>query len=163
MPPHVIDFYSGWENHNELLVDALTPLEQEQLSWAPAPHMWTVRRLANHIVAARAWWFGAWMGEDTETLTPLVDYDVELGADEREAGPICEALNRSWASLKKSLGRWTETDLDMQFQRPRPNQKGERPWWSRRGIIWHVAEHDLHHGGEISLILGMHGGRGLDL
>jgi hypothetical protein len=26
-----------------------------------------------------------------------------------------------------------------------------------------VAEHDLHHGGEISLTLGMHGLAGLDL
>jgi uncharacterized damage-inducible protein DinB len=30
-------------------------------------------------------------------------------------------------------------------------------------IIWHVAEHDAHHAGEISLILGMHGLPGLDM
>jgi uncharacterized damage-inducible protein DinB len=24
-------------------------------------------------------------------------------------------------------------------------------------VVWHVLEHDLHHGGEISLTLGMHG------
>ena len=26
-----------------------------------------------------------------------------------------------------------------------------------KGIIWHVLEYDLHHGGELSLSLGMHG------
>lgn len=24
-------------------------------------------------------------------------------------------------------------------------------------IIWHVLEHEIHHGGEISLVLGQHG------
>jgi hypothetical protein len=24
-------------------------------------------------------------------------------------------------------------------------------------VVWHLIEHDLHHGGEVSLILGMHG------
>ncbi len=28
---------------------------------------------------------------------------------------------------------------------------------SRAWVFWHVMEHDLHHGGELSLILGMHG------
>ena len=28
---------------------------------------------------------------------------------------------------------------------------------SRAWIVWHVLEHDLHHGGEISHTLGMHG------
>lgn len=163
MPPHVIDFYSGWEKHNELLVRAVSPLNEVELSWAPAPDMWPVRRLANHIVAARAWWFGGWMGEETETLTPLIDYDDDPNADEREAGTVCDALNRSWAAIKNSISRWTEDDLEQQFQRPTPNQEGERPWRTRRYVVWHVAEHDVHHGGEISLILGMHGGRGLDL
>jgi uncharacterized damage-inducible protein DinB len=24
-------------------------------------------------------------------------------------------------------------------------------------VVWHVLEHDLHHGGELSLTLGLHG------
>ena len=163
MPPHVIDFFSGWENHNALLVRALSPLQEDQLSWTPAPNLWSVQRLANHIVAARAWWFAGWMGEDTENLTPLIDFDDQPDADAHEASTICDALDLSWASIQSSLSRWTEAELERQFQRPKPNQKGERPWRTRRYIVWHVAEHDLHHGGEISLILGMHGGQGLDL
>ena len=33
-----------------------------------------------------------------------------------------------------------------------------RPW-----VIWHLIEHDLHHGGEISLTLGANGISGLSL
>src|SRR4029077_5718435 len=112
---------------------------------------------------ARAWWFGGWMGEETQALTPLIDYDDMPGADDRPAEPIVDALNPSWASIGRCLQRWTDGDLEQTFQRPRPNKEGQRPWRSRRYIVWHVAEHDLHHGGEISLILGMRGGRGLDL
>lgn len=163
MPRHLVDFFGGWDKHNALLVRAISPLTAEQLSWAPGRDLWPVRRLANHIVAARAWWFGAWMGEETETLAPLVDYDDMDGADDRDAATICDALDTSWASLQRCLQRWTEADLDQQFQRPRPNREGDRPWRTRQYVIWHVAEHDVHHGGEISIILGMHGGRGLDL
>jgi uncharacterized damage-inducible protein DinB len=163
MSRYLIDFFGGWKQHNELLVNALAPLGEVQLSQHPAPNMWPVRRLANHIVAARAWWFGGWMGEETETLAPLIDYDDAAGADELDAQTVCDALNTSWASIEKCLRTWTEADLDQEFQRPRPNQHGDRPWRTRRYIVWHVAEHDVHHGGEISLILGMHGGRGLDL
>jgi len=28
---------------------------------------------------------------------------------------------------------------------------------SRSCVVWHVLEHALHHGGEISLALGLHG------
>jgi hypothetical protein len=31
------------------------------------------------------------------------------------------------------------------------------------GIIWHVIEHDRHHGGELSFSLGMHGLAALDI
>jgi uncharacterized damage-inducible protein DinB len=44
-----------------------------------------------------------------------------------------------------------------------PNEAGERPRRTRQWIIWHLVEHDVHHGGEISFSLGMHGVTGLDL
>ncbi len=34
---------------------------------------------------------------------------------------------------------------------------------SRSWVIYHVLEHDLHHGGEVSLILGMNGLVGPDI
>ncbi len=40
----------------------------------------------------------------------------------------------------------------------RPSRSHHRGW-----VVWHVMEHDVHHGGEISQILGSHGLSGLDL
>jgi len=40
---------------------------------------------------------------------------------------------------------------------------GKVTYVSRSSAIYHLLEHDLHHGGEISLILGMNGLQGPDL
>jgi len=34
---------------------------------------------------------------------------------------------------------------------------------TREFVIWHLMEHDAHHTGEMSLILGKHGVQSLDL
>jgi uncharacterized damage-inducible protein DinB len=41
----------------------------------------------------------------------------------------------------------------------------DSPWgqFSLRFIIWHIIEHEIHHRGEISLILGLLGREGLDV
>jgi uncharacterized damage-inducible protein DinB len=155
--------HSGWAEYNDLLEHAIGRLGAEQLSLRAAPDLWSVRTLANHVVATRAWWFHSWMGEGDGAFGALADYDEDVGSDTRGAAEIVAALRHSWTCVAACLDRWTEADLDASFQRPVPNAAGERPWRTRQFIVWHVAEHDLHHGGEISLTLGMHGIPGLDL
>ncbi len=154
-------YYKGWDNHNELLVRAVSSLDTGQLSWRAAPQLWSVRTLANHIVAVRAWWFHGWMGEGGPELGRFRDYDEGEESERREAAEIAAALRSSWSSLATCLSAWTDADLKAEFQRPVPNSQGQRPRRSRQYIVWHVAEHDLHHGGEISITLGMHGLPGL--
>ena len=162
MPVPLIAFFAGWGRYNELLERAISPLNADQLSLRAANDLWSVRRLASHIVSVRSWWFNAWMGEGGEDLAGFADYDEGDKAGSRDAAAIVEALNRSWSSVEASLRGWTEDDLAKEFQRPAPNAQRGRPWRTRQYIVWHVAEHDVFHGGEISLILGMHGLAGID-
>jgi uncharacterized damage-inducible protein DinB len=155
-------FYKGWDQYNESLEHAVSALDTHQLSLQAASHLWSVRTLANHIVAVRAWWFQSWMGEGGTQLAQFVDYDEGDESQRHEAPEIVGALRSTWSSLASSLSTWTEEDLAVQFQRPAPDAAGERPWRTRQWIIWHVAEHDIHHGGEISLTLGMHGLTGME-
>ena len=38
------------------------------------------------------------------------------------------------------------------------NDPGDDPAvFTRQWVVWHLIEHDLHHGGEVSLMLGMQG------
>ena len=161
--PTVLDFYAGWERHNALLVKSLAPLTEEQLLWSPGRGLWSIRMLACHIVAARAWWWNGWMGEGDVELTRLIKMDDDSDTTKPDAKTICAALDKSWQDVVSCLRRWTEADLGATFQRPVPRPDGTRPPRDRRYIIWHVAEHDVHHGGEISLILGMHGATGFDM
>jgi uncharacterized damage-inducible protein DinB len=52
------------------------------------------------------------------------------------------------------LARWNPDEMRHTF----PDDLDGKPVdVSRAWVVWHVMEHDLHHGGELSLILGMHG------
>ena len=52
------------------------------------------------------------------------------------------------------LAGWSPDDMRQTF----PDEgDGEIVELSRAWVVWHVMEHDLHHGGELSLTLGMHG------
>jgi uncharacterized damage-inducible protein DinB len=74
-------------------------------------------------------------------------------------------LEMTWQMIQQALARWTPADLEQTFQNPYLSEaeRKAKPARSRQWIIWHVLEHDLHHGGEVSQALGMHGLVGLDL
>ena len=150
-------FYAGWETYQAHLVRAVTPLTDDQLSLKSADHMWSVRTLAAHIVAARIYWFHVVMGEGPATLEPMRRWD-EAGEPLRSASELVEGLHITWTLLADCLQRWTVDDLAYTFQRPRGDKTYTRQW-----IIWHVIEHDLHHGGELSFLLGTHHIPAIDL
>lgn len=153
----------GYEAHQRRLVKMIAPLDQAQLDLAAAPHLWPVRTLACHIVSARAWWMHSWMGEGSHEFGAMTEWDEDEALAMRPAGEIIRGLVESFAVIKAGLERWSPADLTAEFVRPRPNELGERPKRSRQWILWHLIEHDVHHGGEISFSLGMHGVPGLDL
>jgi len=103
------------------------------------------------------------MGEGSPEFGLMTDWDEDEALATRSADEIVGGLEESFAVIKSGLERWSAADLAEEFVRPTPNAAGERPKRSRQWIIWHLVEHDVHHGGEISFSLGMHGVPGLDL
>jgi uncharacterized damage-inducible protein DinB len=157
------EFCRGYEVHQGRLVKMIAPLDQAQLDLVAAPHLMSVRMLACHIVGARAWWFHSWMGEGPEEFARMDGWDEDEALPTRTAAEMVRGLELSWSVIKSGLERWSAGDLTKEFIRPVPNAQGERPSRSRQWIVWHLVEHDVHHGGEISFSLGMHGVTGLDL
>ena len=157
------EIFRGYEVHQRRLVKMIAPLDQAQLDLAAAPHLWSVRTLACHIVSARAWWMHSWMGEGSPEFGAMTDWDEDEALATRPAAEIVMGLEESFAVIKSGLERWSPAELTEEFIRPRSNEAGERPQRSRQWIIWHLIEHDVHHGGEISFSLGMYGVPGLDL
>jgi uncharacterized damage-inducible protein DinB len=87
------------------------------------------------------------MEEGGEEFDVLPDIDLRSGHSRDE---LVSALKKTWELVAGCLARWTPDMLDDQFV------DGEHVL-SRRWVIWHVLEHDLHHGGELFLTLGAHG------
>ena len=151
--------YKGWDVYQERLVKAISPLAAEQLALRAAPHLRSVGMIAAHIVGARVRWFHRLMGEGSVDIHLLGTWD-RTDALVRSADELVEGLEESWQLIQNSLAHWTLADLDLIFE---GTYSGEEYSFTRQWIIWHVIEHDLHHGGEISLTLGAHGLTGLDL
>lgn len=154
----VARFYQGWDGYQQQLIEVLAPLAPEQLALRAAPDHWSIGMLATHIVARRTVWFHLVLGEGSPDLAPLATWD---GNDQpiRTSAEIVKGLEVTWQTIQDALSHWTPADLDKKFQDWLPGEpyRGDEPWYSRQWVIWHVLEHDLLHGGEISLALGMHG------
>ncbi|GHO85726.1 DinB family protein [Dictyobacter formicarum] len=160
--PSLMTFYTGWKTYQQSLIETTAPLTPEQLALPAASHQWTIGMVAQHIIANRVWWFQVWMGEGSPYLAPIAHWDPadeveqpELGAAELVAG-----LESTWGMIAEALARWTAADLGHVFQPPAALREEERehfPSFTRQWIIWHVLEHEIHHGGELSLALGGYG------
>jgi len=151
-------FYKGWDVYQQHLVAAIAPLTSEQLALRSSPQNWSVGMLVSHIVSTRVWWFHTRMGEGSADLAPLELWD-EHEEPIRPAAELVAGLERTWQMIQDALVRWTPADLERVF--PRYGEEG--PARSRQYIIWHVLEHDIHHCGELSSILGAHGLAAVDL
>jgi len=183
----LLPFYTGWGIYQQRLVAAIAPLTEEQLALRLTPNHWSIGMYTTHIVANRAWWFHARMGEGENDLTPLDLWALgvcEGGVDPcHPATELVAGLEKTWQMIEKTLARLTPADLEQVFQpldhagRARHAQLVDpalqpfaqmwldtarlaadvRPARSRQWIIWGVLEHDIHHGSEISTTLGVHG------
>jgi uncharacterized damage-inducible protein DinB len=173
-PSGLQTFTDGWAHYQCLVLDAIRDLAPEQLGLRTAPHQWAVWQLGAHVAGSRAYWLHDVLGEGdpaTRDLfrvasTTVPDLPLEEAGWEddethpRSAAEIVEAFDQTWGMIDDCLRRWTPDDLTVEFSRERPSGT-ER--FTRQWVIWHLIEHDLHHGGEISQILGSHGVPALNL
>ena len=159
-------FYKGWETYQQSLIETIAPLSSEQLALPASSHHWTIGMVAQHIVGNRVWWFQMWMGEGSPDLAPIAHWDP---SDEKEQPPLEAAelvagLESTWRMIYDALSRWTPADLEHVFSPPTSLKEEERKFFperTRQWIIWHVLEHEIHHGGELSLALGEYGLEGI--
>jgi uncharacterized damage-inducible protein DinB len=146
-------FYTSWKAYQDRLAAALAPLSAEQLALGAAPNLRSVGANAGHIIGCRVGWFSYTLGEDLSAELTGVRWD---GPDARirTAAELVRGLELSWQMMAERLARWSSADMEQTF----PDEfDGVPVQLSRAWIVWHVLEHDLHHGGEISFTLGAHG------
>lgn len=152
----------GWENYQHAVVHTIAPLSSEQLARPVAPHYLSIRELLVHMLSARVTWFTGWMGEENAAR---VHWRQGSESDEPGAAELVALFEQSWRVIASALDRWTSADLEQLISPPAAFQEWlrsqgvleEEPPHTRQWIVWHVMEHEIHHGGELSLALGTYG------
>jgi uncharacterized damage-inducible protein DinB len=119
----------------------------------------SIEELARHMISSRAGWFHNILGEGDDAFGAYHAWD-RSDAPTRRAGELVEGLIATWCAMQSALAHFTHADLTETLTGVR---KGHSYAHQRGWVVWHVLEHDLHHGGEISFSLGMHGLIALDL
>jgi uncharacterized damage-inducible protein DinB len=146
--------YENWRGYQQKLRDCIAPLTNEQLDLQPAAHMWPLGQMVQHIISVRAGWFSGTLQDDDEAMNEYMMSWGQRDSPARSAVEMVRGLDETWAFIEARLQRWTPADCATIFPDEADGQVIEV---SRSWVIYHVMEHDLHHGGEVSLILGMNG------
>jgi uncharacterized damage-inducible protein DinB len=146
-------FYTAWKAYQDRLAAALAPLTTEQLALRAAPGLRSIGENAAHIIGCRVGWFTDTLGENASADVTAVRWE-EPGGPARSAAALVQGLDLTWHLMTACLIRWSPADMQ---QTVPDDWDGEHVQLSRAWIVWHVLEHDLHHGGEVALTLGLHG------
>lgn len=165
MNPSLASVLEGWDGYRQSIINAVTPLNAEQLTWRPSDHLRTVGELVRHIALGPVDWFlrmdaplsheiadqiDAWT-QDLHGNRYIIEQDVVAA---EKADELVKWLETSRQMIKETLDAWTVEDLQITYPH---TWRGNKYAISRQWTIWRIMAHDLHHGGELVLMLGIQG------
>ncbi len=145
--------YDGWDGYQTSIVHAVEPLTQEQITWRPGPKLRSVGEVASHIALGRIDWFARMPAPGSlELAGRAATVDPAAAAEDRDL--ILEWLKLSWQMIADTLQQWSVDDLKRSYKH---EYWGKVYAVSYQWTIWRILTHDIHHGGELALMLGMQG------
>jgi uncharacterized damage-inducible protein DinB len=145
--------FAGWKDYQKQLVKIVRGLTPDHLATRPAPQLRTAGETLTHLVAVRADWFCGVLKEGGKE-DPLLAKLEESGEPVRAGVELADGLEQTWRMMEGAWSRWTPEQVTEPIVLPwiGPERPITRAW-----VVWHVLEHDLHHGGELAHALGMAG------
>ncbi len=157
--------FDGWNGYNTSIVHAVEPLAAEQLTWRPCAAQRSVGELVRHIAIGRLQWFMRMNAPKSANLVATINDWVTDGDGNRhiieEAIPIAASaaelvhwLDATWQMIDATLHQWTVEDLAESY---RHKFRDATYAVSRQWTIFRILAHDLHHGGQLSIMLGQQG------
>jgi uncharacterized damage-inducible protein DinB len=119
--------------------------------------MSSVGEIASHIALGRIDWFSRMGAPGAKELAE--------GAPSREAivgdaAQIVHWLEASWTMVEYVLSAWTVDDLATTYLQP---YQGKTYSVSYQWVLWRIQAHDIHHGGQLTVLLEMQGILPMDL
>ena len=143
---NVRELFSHWDEVRTGLLRALDMLTDDQLDFVPREGLWSLGEVARHIANAEEGWFRYVIARAYDEWPSAYS-----AADYPTVASIKTLLAEVHARTKTYLDTLSLADLDQQIDAPWGEQL------SLLWIIWHVVEHEIHHRGEIFLMLGLMG------
>lgn len=160
----LLQVYEGWDGYQTSLLHAITPLTPEQLTWRAARGRRTIGETIRHISLGRIDWFrrmGAPGAEEAAqnikewaTDDDGVRHIIQSSVPAEDAAELAGWLERSWEPVRRVLNDWTVEDLAQTY---RHRYCGTDYLVSRQWTIWRIMAHDLHHGGQVAMMLALQG------
>ena len=143
--------FSHWDQIHKDTLAVIDHFREVELSHVACEGGWTVGEIALHIANAEAGWFRHIAARELETWPSNHTLEYYPNKDSIKA-----LLSKTHAKTMAYLETLIIDDLETIIESKWGN-------FSIRFIIWHVIEHEIHHRGELSLILGLLGREGLDV
>jgi uncharacterized damage-inducible protein DinB len=141
------ELFAHWRDVRQGLYQALGQLTDEQLAFSPREGLWSLHETVCHIAGTEEGWFRIFvtheLGGWEEAGYKPADYP---GVNELKA-----LLAEVHARVEAMYARDGDRLLKLLVTLPWGPQV-EQEW-----ITWHVLEHEIHHRGEIYLMLGLMG------
>lgn len=149
MKPSII-FYP-WKKIRKDLMSLLDQFDETEMDYVPFPGSWSVGKIFLHIAETEDYWIHYLIRKE---IPDNPRYELK---DFPSIAAIRMKLRVAETRTQTFIDTLNEPDLDWVFRTPR----GEN--LVLNNVLWHVLEHEIHHRGELSLILGLLGRKGLDV
>jgi len=139
--------FTHWKQVRQGLLEALDKLTDEQLQFKPHPSLWSLAETVRHIAEAENGWF-----------RHVVTHELDSW-DEANFDPSADASLVNLKELLAGVHSYTE-NLCLSGGDAFLSRQIDLAWGGRMSVedvVWHVLEHEIHHRGEVYLMLGMLG------
>ena len=146
--------FEGWDGYQSSILHATQLISAEQLTWRPAPNLRSVGELTAHIALGRLGWFVRLQAPGSLELYQQAVAMGWEGAISDRKDEILHWLEMTWRVIADSLNLWTVENLWRTFEQ---DYQGARYRVSYQWVVWRILAHDIHHGGELAVMLGMLG------
>jgi uncharacterized damage-inducible protein DinB len=143
---NVVEEFAYWRVVRRGLLEALDMLNDDQLAFVPREGLWSLGQVACHIAKAEDGWFRYAVTCELSQWPAAPDR-----ADCASVAAVRSLLDRTHAHTVALLEATAVARLD---------DPVDVPWGEEltlREIIWHVIGHEIHHRGEIYLMMGLLG------
>jgi uncharacterized damage-inducible protein DinB len=133
-----------WNDVRDGLLEALDKLTDAHLDFTPREGMWSLRETVVHIAGTEEGWLRCYTANRWHENAPQ-------GADYPTVASLKDLLAREHAVTEAQFA----DDADAALA-----QVCTLPWGGQVSMgwaVWHVIEHEIHHRGEVFLMLGLLG------